>query len=868
MEFKGEIHVSDFAWDTFKFLNMQKTHLIHVKDPEISCIIQKLFQEFEEKSPLLNKLRKSLIHNDANDTNIIMDKEGKSVLAFIDFGDILVSYTINDLAITLVYVLFKEKDVLSAMEQIVRAYNMFLHIQPDELGLLVFLMKVRLAFSILMSSHSYHFNPDNEYLISSQSAAIKLLKFLDKEIDNNYVHYLLRRACHYKFYCPQEEKLLNFCSKTEFFPIFGRENFKYQVLDLSKTSEFQEKMPKNLDKQTEYIFSYLESKGKEIGIGRYNEERSIYSTENYKVSSKESRTIHLGIDLFVITNTPIFSPLDGVVHSFGDSKLELDYGPVIILQHEVIEFKFTFYTLYGHLSSKSLKDLYCGKKIKKGEILGFVGNYPVNGNWPPHLHFQIINDMFHEKGNYIGVALKSKRDLWQSICPNPNNILKIPEEFLSISEYNKNTVLSHRNEHICKALSVSYDEPLFIMKGDMQYLIDDQNVHYLDGVNNVAHIGHSHPSLQKAMSKQFSLINTNTRYVSNELFEYSTELLKLFPKELNVCFFTNSGSEANDLALRLAKAYTKRKDLIVLNHAYHGNLTSLIKISPYKFQGKGGFECPKHVHVAELPDGYRGPFKYSDPKITENYVENVREILKNNPNKCAAFIAESISGCGGQIVFPNGYLQKVYEIVRNDGGVCIADEVQVGFGRMGNKTWGFETQNVIPDIVTLGKPIGNGYPLGAVVVRKEIAEKFANGMEYFNTFGGSNASCIVGLNVIRIMKEDKLQENALFLGKVLMEALNELKENFDFIGDVRGIGLFIGIEFVKNKKDLTLAPGPEELKFVVEFLKKNEQILVSIDGPLHNVLKLKPPLCWNFEDCARFVASLRRALERLQNNKE
>lgn len=219
-------------------------------------------------------------------------------------------------------------------------------------------------------------------------------------------------------------------------------------------------------------------------------------------------------------------------------------------------------------------------------------------------------------------------------------------------------------------------------------------------------------------------------------------------------------------------------------------------------------------------------------------------------------------------MFPNGYLQKVYEIVRNDGGVCIADEVQVGFGRMGNKTWGFETQNVIPDIVTLGKPIGNGYPLGAVVVRKEIAEKFANGMEYFNTFGGSNASCIVGLNVIKIMKEDKLQENALFLGKVLMEALNELKENFDFIGDVRGIGLFIGIEFVKNKKDLTLAPGPEELKFVVEFLKKNEQILVSIDGPLHNVLKLKPPLCWNFEDCARFVASLRRALERLQNNKE
>lgn len=324
---------------------------------------------------------------------------------------------------------------------------------------------------------------------------------------------------------------------------------------------------------------------------------------------------------------------------------------------------------------------------------------------------------------------------------------------------------------------------------------------------------------------------------------------------------TNSGSESNDLALRLARGYTGRKDIIVLDHAYHGNLTSLIEISPYKFKGKGGFPCPEYVHVAEMPDGFRGASKYSDSDIADYYSNKVKSIIEKNPNKCAAFIAESVLGCGGQIVLPENYLKKVYEMVRKEGGICIADEVQVGFGRVGCKMWAFETQNVVPDIVTLGKPIGNGYPIGAVITRKEIADKFANGMEYFNTFGGSNAGCVVGANVIKILNEDNLLSNAEFLGRVLLNGLNEMKKTFDIIGDVRGLGLFIGIEFVQDKK--TLAPANEELKLIVDYMKDHERILASIDGPLHNVLKLKPPLCWNLENCSSFLVGLGRAIESL-----
>ena len=266
------------------------------------------------------------------------------------------------------------------------------------------------------------------------------------------------------------------------------------------------------------------------------------------------------------------------------------------------------------------------------------------------------------------------------------------------------------------------------------------------------------------------------------------------PPPLGVCFFVNSGSEANDLALRLARTHTGRHDVISIEVGYHGNLSSLIEISPYKFNGPGGRGRPAGCWVAEMPDGYRGRLKHGEPGLGPRYAEDVGrqiEAAAREGREIAAFFCESILSCGGQIGLPPGYLAAAYERVRAAGGVCVADEVQVGFGRVGTHMWAFETQGVVPDIVTMGKPFGNGHPLAAVVTTPEIAASFANGMEYFNTFGGNPVSAAIGLAVLDVIRDERLQSRARDTGDRMLAGLRRLQQRHALIGDVRGIGLFI-----------------------------------------------------------------------------
>jgi len=314
------------------------------------------------------------------------------------------------------------------------------------------------------------------------------------------------------------------------------------------------------------------------------------------------------------------------------------------------------------------------------------------------------------------------------------------------------------------------------------------------------------------------------------------------PDPLEVCFIVNSGSEANDLALRLAWTHTGGTDIVVTEGAYHGNLSSLIDISPYKFDGPGGKGRPAHVQKIPAPDPYRGPYKGTDPDAGSKYAGLVKQALDRiqaSGREPAAFICESLLGCGGQIVPPPGFLQEARAPVNERGGLYIADEVQVGFGRVGTHFWAFETQDVVPDIVTLGKPIGGGHPLAAVVTSREIAASFKTGMEYFNTYGGNPVSCAVGLAVLDVIEDEGLQENALHVGRHLKARLEELKERHVLIGDVRGLGLFLGVELVRDHA--SLEPADKETAAVVEGMKE-AGILLSTDGPFHNVIKIKPPL--------------------------
>jgi len=416
--------------------------------------------------------------------------------------------------------------------------------------------------------------------------------------------------------------------------------------------------------------------------------------------------------------------------------------------------------------------------------------------------------------------------------------------------------LSTRHKFLSSNLSLSYDRPLKIVRGWMQYLYDDTGRAFLDVYNNVPLVGHSHPRVVQAIQKQIALLNTNTRYLHDNILRYAERLTALLPAPLRVCLFVNSGSEANELALRLARTHTGREDIVVLEHAYHGHTSTLIDISPYKFNGPGGKGQKPWVHVAPIADDYRGIHRRGEPDLGKKYATHVAAILeklKREGRGAAAFIAETLPSVAGQVVFPPGYLSEVYKHVRAAGAVCIADEVQVGFGRLGTHFWGFETQEVVPDIAVFGKPIGNAFPLAAVVTTAEIAASFANGMEFFSTFGGNPVACAAGLAVLDVLEENHLQQNALNVGSHWLCDLRSLQAQYPLIGDVRGSGLFLGIDLVSDRDKRT--PATAQAHYVVNRLR-DLGVLAGTDGPYHNVLKLRPPLIFSVADAALFTSTL------------
>ncbi len=417
-----------------------------------------------------------------------------------------------------------------------------------------------------------------------------------------------------------------------------------------------------------------------------------------------------------------------------------------------------------------------------------------------------------------------------------------------------------RSRLLGPSLRLSYDQPLTVVRGSGAYLYDADGNAYLDCVNNVCHVGHAHEEVVAAASRQMRTLNTNTRYLHPTIVEFAERLTAWFPERLAVCFFVNSGSEANELALRLARVATGRRGLLAVEAGYHGNTQRLIDVGSYKCEGAAGEGPPDHVRFVPLPDPYRGRYRGRDRETGERYAAHVAEAaseLTTAGFAPAALLAEAWSGCGGQIVPPERWLDATFREARAAGALCIADEVQTGFGRLGTHRWAFEQQGATPDIVTLGKPIGNGHPLGAVVTTREVADAFDNGMEYFNTFGGNPVSCATGLAVLEVLERDGLQAHAKRVGDRLVEGLRGLAARHASIGDVRGTGLFLGVELVEPGDPPR--PNAVAAKRIVERMRRR-RILLSVDGPEHNVIKIKPPLVFSHADADRLLADLDRVL--------
>ena len=399
-----------------------------------------------------------------------------------------------------------------------------------------------------------------------------------------------------------------------------------------------------------------------------------------------------------------------------------------------------------------------------------------------------------------------------------------------------------RQANMNPGLFLYYKNPIMIVEGSMQYVYDQNGMRYLDAFGGIVttSVGHAQPDVVKAASKQMSTIShTTTIYLNNVIAEYAEKLASTMPGDLKVCYFVNSGSEANDLALLMSRLYTGNYDVIALRNSYHGGVASTMGLTSHS-TWKFNFPHSFGVHHAKNADTYRGPYKRDDPDAGIKYAEEITDLIRfGTSGKIAGFFAESIQGVGGVVVFPDGYLKECYRLVREAGGVCIADEVQSGFGRTGEAFWGFETQDVVPDIVTMAKSIGNGAPLAAVVTTPEIAATLQQRI-HFNTFGGNPVSCIIGKTVLEVIERDGLQERCSVLGARLLKGLNALMDKYDTIGDVRGKGLMVAIELVEDRQ--TKVPAKKRTANVFE-AAKDYGLLIGKGGLDGNIIRITPPMC-------------------------
>jgi len=412
-----------------------------------------------------------------------------------------------------------------------------------------------------------------------------------------------------------------------------------------------------------------------------------------------------------------------------------------------------------------------------------------------------------------------------------------------------------RGRYFSRILSMSYKQPVYMSGAAFQYMYDGYGNTFLDAYNNIPHVGHSHPKVVAAGQKQMATLNTNTRYLYDLLLEYAEALLQKLPKKLNKVFFVNSGSEASDLAIRMAQKHSGNKSIMVLEHGYHGHTQTGIDISEYKFNHPKGQGQKSHILKTPIPKKYKGRYEGKN-EAGVLYAKEAIEQLNKNENSIAAFIAEPIVGCGGQVPLASGYLKTLYPEIRKKGGLCISDEVQTGFGRLGSVFWGFELHGVIPDMVVLGKPMANGHPMGALVASEEVAASFAEGVEFFSSFGGNPVSCAIGKAVLEVIDEEKLQKNALEVGKYYCSLLKELQKEDARIGDVRGEGLFLGVELINEHEK----PNTELAQLLKNELR-NRHVLISTDGPADSVIKTKPPILFTKSNSERVVSEIRRALK-------
>ena len=864
-DFRHEGLERDFKWDLVH-AGWIKDRLSCVTDPARRAILEEICADFAKLEPVLTQLPKQAIHNDANDYNIMVAGklgEPRRVSGLIDLGDMCAAPRVCDLAIAAAYIVLDHPAPEAALAALVAGYHEACPLTPGEVDMIWPLLRARLAVSVVNSTLMAADNPDDPYVTISQAPAWRFLE--GNTLHGGLLTARLRAACGLPV-VEGADRVMAWLEKERgnFTPLMGQDLSDAPMGALSVEDSTWPQNPFHMPlEEAARVGEEFEDNGR-IWLGYYHEPRLIYTDAAFRKGpwkASNRRTVHLAIDAFATAGTPMFAPLRGEVFAAEYRDGHLDYGGVIILRHETPEGD-PFYTLYGHLDPEFLNRLKPGSIVEKGEEFCRLGDPGQNGGWAPHVHVQLALTTDGIETDWPGVGDPDEMYLWQALCPNPAALLNLPDEKVRYHPVSKNDVLAGRRAHFGGNLSLTYKDPVMLLRGWKHHMFDEWGRPYLDAYNNVPHVGHAHPRIQAVAADQLKRMNSNTRYLHPAQTAFAEKVLSKLPDRFEVCFFVNSGTEANELALRLARAHTGAKGMVTPDHGYHGNTTGAISISAYKFNKPGGVGQADWVELVEVADDYRGSYRRGDPDRAQKFADLVDPAiarLREKGHGVAGFIAETFPSVGGQIIPQQGYLAAVYEKIRAAGGVCIADEVQTGLGRLGAYYFGFEHQGALPDIVVMGKPIGNGHPLGVLATTKEIAASFDNGIEFFSTFGGSTLSCRIGKEVLDIVDDEQLQENARVVGAQLFDGLKALEEKHACVGDVRGMGLFLGVELIN--------PDGSEATEICSYIKnrmRDHRILIGSEGPKDNILKIRPPLTIDSEDANMITSVLDKILREVE----
>jgi 4-aminobutyrate aminotransferase-like enzyme/Ser/Thr protein kinase RdoA (MazF antagonist) len=756
---------------------------------------------------LLPRLRRQIVHCDVTDWNVIAerDRAGRPMPSgVIDFGDITRTLRACELAVAASIAYSHEPDdPICAAAEVVRGFDAACPLDDAELEVLPHLIAARAAILGVGTEQQAVLEPHNAYAQSARESDWGIL-----EVAAGVPAALAEAA--FRLACGRSAAALAPRVPRGVWPLPGIE--PGALADLSPAA--------------------LDTTLPAGALGGHGEARLHAARE---LSRAQPATVHLGLDVFAPAGALVHAPVAGRVEHRGERELVIAAGDVGV-------------RLAGLAPAAA-----AGDDVVAGAVVGHVSE---GGELPAHLHVQVAPAGL---GAIPGLATPALADAWLALCPHPGPLLGLP----AIEPGRGGGLLARRRAVIPQAQPLYYADPPEMIRGRRQYLYDADARAYLDCVNNVAVVGHSHPRVTAAALRQLRLINTNSRFLYSSMTRFAERLAALLPDPLARVFLVSTGSEANDLALRLARAATGRQDVLCIRDAYHGWTTATYAVSTSSVDNPlGARSQPEDVHAVLSPDTYRGPIGAGEADAGARYAGSVRETIAGlaaRGRAPAAFICEAVYGNAGGIALPDGYLPAAYAHVRAAGGLCIADEVQVGYGRLGAHFWGFEQQGVVPDIVTIAKATGNGHPVAAVITTDAIAAALEGKGGFFASVGGGPVSCEIGLAVLDVIEEERLQENAQRVGGALRAGLDELVVRHEIAGAAHGLGLYLGLDLVRDRE--TKEPAREEAYAICERMRELGAI-VQPTGDGENVLKLKPPLVIEAGDVAWLLETLDGVLAR------